>query len=362
MIKFLDLKSVNNLHCEEIKAAMEQVLNEGSYIRGRFVEAFEKKFAAYCGTKYCVGVGNGLDALKLIIKAYGFGTGDEIIVPANTFIATILSITENGCAPVFVEPKINTFCIDVDEIEEKITSRTKAVIAVHLYGRISEAEKLRQLCSHYGLKLIEDSAQAHGAVSNGIRAGNIGDAAAFSFYPGKNLGALGDGGCVTTNDKDLYEKIKALGNYGSDYKYHHIYKGINSRLDDLQAAVLSVKLPYLDEENERRRDAADYYLSHIISDKVKLPELTEERSANVWHIFPVLCEERNALQIYLKNKGIETLIHYPTPPYRQLAYSEFNNMKYPITDEIHKTELSLPISPVISHDELEFIVSAINEW
>lgn len=362
MIKFLDLMTINMQHGEAIKIAIDKVLNAGSYIRGQFVEEFEKKYADFCGTKYCVGVGNGLDALKLIIKAYGYGVGDEIIVPANTFIATILSITENGCTPVFVEPKLETFCIDTDKIEEKITDRTKAIITVHLYGRISEADKLRNICSKYNLKLIEDSAQAHGALFNGIRAGNIGDAAAFSFYPGKNLGALGDGGCVTTNDKDLYEKIKALGNYGSDYKYHHIYKGINSRLDDIQAAVLAVKLKFLDIDNAIRRQVAEYYISNIKSHRVHVPQNCKDDLSNVWHIFPLMCKERDALKEYLNEKGIETLIHYPIPPYKQQAYSEFSHLSFPITDEIHCCELSLPISPIMKHEELEYIVGCINEW
>lgn len=362
MIKFLDLQTINLRHEDAIKAAIDEVLRAGSYIRGQFVEAFEKKYADFCGTKYCVGVGNGLDALKLIVKAYGYGPGDEIIVPSNTFIATILSITENGCTPVFVEPKINTFCIDADKIEEKITDRTKAIITVHLYGRISEADKIRNLCSKYNIKLIEDSAQAHGALFNGVRAGNIGDAAAFSFYPGKNLGALGDGGCVTTNDKELYDKIKALGNYGSDYKYHHIYKGINSRLDDIQAAVLSVKLPFLDSDNVIRRNIADFYISNIRSKKVMVPRNDSNRLSNVWHIFPVLCKDRDALKAYLSERGIQTLIHYPIPPYKQLAYSEFSGLSYPITNEIHEKELSLPISPVMKQEELEYVVDCINDW
>jgi dTDP-4-amino-4,6-dideoxygalactose transaminase len=361
MIPFLDLKKVNNRFRSEIDSRIKTILDKGWYLQGDENNLFAQNFAAYCGAKGFVGVANGLDALKLIIKAYGFGSGDEIIVPANTFIATILAISENGCTPVLIEPDANTYCIDPYKIKPAITSRTKAVVVVHLYGHVTPMEKIWELQKKYGFKIIEDAAQAHGAIYNGRRTGNLGDAAAFSFYPGKNLGALGDGGGVTSNDLDLLEKVKALGNYGSDRKYHHIYKGVNSRLDEIQAAVLDVKLKYLDEDNARRREIASYYRRNIKNPQIILPDISDELS-HVWHLFVIRCEARDRLAKYLENNGIQTNIHYPTPPHLQGAYQEWNTLPFPITEKLHKEVLSLPISPTLTNEEANKIVEVLNEW
>lgn len=301
-----------------------------------------------------------MEALMLIIRAYGFGPGDEIIVPANTYIASILAISENGCRPVLVEPSLSTYNIDPDLIEAHITPKTKAILVVHLYGQAVQMEKIWELAKKYNLKIIEDAAQTHGAMYQGRKTGNLGDAAGFSFYPGKNLGCLGDGGAVTTNDEALYQKIKALANYGSDRKYHHIYKGINSRLDELQAAVLDIKLPYLDADNARRREIAAYYRQHITNPKIILPQVYDE-NAHVWHIFAVRTPERDKFQQYLTEHGVQTLIHYPTPPHKQGAYQEWGGRSYPISEEIHRTEISLPISPVMTNKEVKKVVEVINE-
>ncbi len=361
MIKFLDLEKINNRFREEIESRMKSILDCGWYLQGRENETFSRNFAAFCGTEYALGVANGLDAINLIIKAYGFGAGDEIIVPANTFIATILAVSQNGCTPVFVEPDIDTYNINPDLIEEKITARTRAIIVVHLYGQAVQMDKIRALAKKYNLKVIEDAAQAHGAFYQGRRTGNLGDAAAFSFYPGKNLGAMGDAGGITTNDRELYEKIKALANYGSDHKYHHIYKGVNSRLDEIQAAVLDVKLKYLDSDNARRREIARFYRENIVNPRVILPQ-TYDESAHVWHVFVIRCNEREALAAHLESRGIQTNIHYPTPPHRQGAYTEFAALSLPVTEKIHREVLSLPISPVLSDEEVKSIVEAVNEW
>lgn len=359
MISFLNLKEINNRFRTEIDARIKTILDKGWYVLGKQNSAFETHFAAYIGAKHAIGCANGLDALRLIIQAYGFGPGDEIIVPANTYIASILAISQNGCTPILVEPDIHTYNINPDLIEEKITSHTKAIMPVHLYGQAVQMEKIWALAQKYNLKIIEDAAQAHGAVYQGRRTGNLGDAAGFSFYPGKNLGALGDGGAITTNDDDLAAKIRALRNYGSDRKYHHIYKGLNSRLDELQAAVLDVKLPYLDTDNQRRREIAAYYREHIKNPSIILPH-TYDENAHVWHIFPIRTSKRDELQQYLNQHGIETLIHYPTPPHKQLAYREWENLSLPVTEEIHRTELSLPISPVMTDDEVKKITEVIN--
>lgn len=361
MIKFLDLEKINNRFREEIESRMKSILDCGWYLQGRENETFSRNFAAFCGTEYALGVANGLDAINLIIKAYGFGAGDEIIVPANTFIATILAVSQNGCTPVFVEPDIDTYNINPDLIEEKITARTRAIIVVHLYGQAVQMDKIRALAKKYNLKVIEDAAQAHGAFYQGRRTGNLGDAAAFSFYPGKNLGAMGDAGGITTNDRELYEKIKALANYGSDHKYHHIYKGVNSRLDEIQAAVLDVKLKYLDSDNARRREIARFYRENIVNPRVIQPQ-TYDESAHVWHVFVIRCNEREALAAHLESRGIQTNIHYPTPPHRQGAYTEFAALSLPVTEKIHREALSLPISPVLSDKEVKSIVEAVNEW
>ena len=361
MIKFLDLEKINNRFRDEIDLRIKTILDKGWYLQGEENESFTKNFAQYCGTKHCIGVANGLDALNLIIKAFGFGDGDEIIVPANTYIATILAISQNGCTPILVEPDINTYNINPDLIEEKITEKTKAIMVVHLYGQAVQMEKIWALAKKYNLKVIEDSAQAHGAFCQGRRVGNLSDASAFSFYPGKNLGCLGDGGAVTTNDDNLAAKIKAIANYGSDRKYHHIYKGVNSRLDEIQAAVLDVKLKYLDQDNEKRRKIAKYYRENIKNEKIILPS-TYNENAHVWHVFVVRTDERDRFQKYLQDNDIQTIIHYPTPPHKQGAYSEWNHLSFPITEEIHKTIISLPISPVMTNVEVERIIEVVNEY
>ncbi|MBR1967476.1 MAG: DegT/DnrJ/EryC1/StrS family aminotransferase [Lentisphaeria bacterium] len=361
MIKFLDLHKINERFRAEINQRLKNILDCGWYLQGKENDTFCQNFAKYCGTKYALGVANGLDAINLIIKGYGFGAGDEIIVPANTFIATILAVSENGCTPVLVEPDINTYCIDPDLIEEKITSKTKAIIVVHLYGQAVQMEKIWNLAKKYNLKVIEDAAQAHGAYYQNRRTGNLGDAAAFSFYPGKNLGAMGDAGGITTNDPELYEKVKAIANYGSDYKYHHIYKGTNSRLDEFQAAILDVKLKYLDDDNARRREIAKYYRENIKNPKITLPQVYDE-NAHVWHVFVVRCDNRESLQKHLETNGIQTNIHYPTAPHRQGAYKELESMNLPITEKIHNEVLSLPISPVMTCEEIKKIVEVINKY
>ena len=358
MIKFLDLEKINNRFRNEIDSRIKEVLDCGWYIQGYQNDLFCKNFASYCGTKFALGVANGLDALQLIIKAFGFGKGDEIIVPANTFIATILSITANNCTPVLVEPDLNTYCINPDLIEEKITSKTKAIVVVHLYGQAVQMEKILYIAKKYNLKIIEDAAQAHGATYNGVKVGALGDAAAFSFYPGKNLGALGDAGGITTNNEALFEKIKAFANYGSDRKYHHIYKGINSRLDEIQASVLDIKLRYLDDDNTKRRKIAKYYINNITNDNVVLPKSYNDDS-HVWHI---RTKYREKLKKYLSDHGVETNIHYPTAPHKQPAYQEWSKMYLPITEQIHKEVISLPISPVLSEAEAEQVVYLINEF
>ncbi len=361
MIKFLDLEKVNNRFRDEMDARIKEILDAGWYLSGKWNDEFTKHFAEFCGTKHAVGVANGLDAINLIIRGYGFGPGDEIIVPANTYIATILAISENGCTPVLVEPDINTYNIDPEKIEEKITEHTRAIIVVHLYGQAVQMAKIWELAKKYNLKVIEDAAQAHGAMYDGRRVGNLGDAAAFSFYPGKNLGALGDAGGVTTNDTELFERVKAIANYGSDRKYHHIYKGVNSRLDEIQAALLDIKLPYLDADNARRREIAKYYREKIKNPKIILPK-TYDENAHVWHVFTLRTDNRDALCKYLNDNGIQTNIHYPTPPHKQGAYAEWNNQSFPITEEIHRTIMSIPMSPVMTDDEIKTIVRLLNEW
>lgn len=364
MIKFLDLHKINERFRGELDAATKRVLDSGWYLLGREVEAFERDFAAFCGTKHCIGVANGLDALNLIIKAYGFGPGDEIIVPANTYIATLLAVSENGATPVLVEPNWKTRLIDADLIEAAITPRTKAIMVVHLYGRAMEMTKVWELAKKYNLKVIEDSAQAHGATFDGRRCGNLGDASGFSFYPGKNLGCLGDGGCVTTNDDALAEKIRAIRNYGSDRKYHHIYKGVNSRLDEIQAAWLEAKLPRLDADNRRRAEIANRYCTEIRNPLIELPDdpNTDSSLHHVWHVFAVTCSERDRLDAALTAAGIQTNIHYPTPPHLQGAYAELANLKLPISERMHREILSLPISPVLTDEEVGAVIEAVNNF
>ena len=363
MISFLDLKAVNEQYITEIEKVLHKVIKSGWYILGTEVDLFEKEFAEYCGTDHCIGVANGLDALTIILKAYGIGEGDEVIVPSNTYIASVLSVSANGAVPILVEPDIASYNIDPKKIEEKITSRTKAILAVHLYGQSADMNAINQIAEKYDLKVIEDAAQAHGATYNGKRTGNLGNAAGFSFYPGKNLGALGDAGAITTNDGQLAEKIRALRNYGSHVKYENLYKGVNSRLDEIQAAILRIKLKELDRENERRREIATYYLNHINNSKIILPKIVNrDLSSHVWHLFVVRTKEREKLQSYLKEKGIQTLIHYPVPPHKQQAYKEWSNLSYPISEQIHNEELSLPISPVQSIETTRKIVEVINSF
>ena len=361
MIKYLDLQKVNERFRSEMDLRIKDILDAGWYLQGKYNDMFSENFAKYCGTKYALGVANGLDAINLIIRGYGWGVGDEIIVPANTYIATILAVSENGCTPVLVEPNINTYNIDPELIEEKIKKKTKAIIVVHLYGQAVQMEKIWELAKKYNLKVIEDAAQAHGAIYAGRRAGNLSDAAAFSFYPGKNLGALGDAGGITTNDADLMAKVKAIANYGSDKKYHHIYKGVNSRMDEFQAALLDVKLPHLDKDNARRREIATYYRTHITSPKIILPQVYDE-AAHIWHVFAIRTENRDALIQYLADNGIQTNINYPTPPHKQGAYSEWKDLSYPITEEIHRTIMSLPMSPVLTDEEVKTVVQFVNNF
>ncbi|MEK5146084.1 DegT/DnrJ/EryC1/StrS family aminotransferase [Psychrobacillus sp. FSL K6-4615] len=361
MIPFLDLKAINEQYQEVISDELNKVLKSGWYILGESVEKFEGKFASYCGSRYCVGVANGLDALSLIIKAFDIGEGDEVIVPSNTYIASMLSISLNGATPVLIEPDINTYNIDPLKIENKITDKTKAIMVVHLYGQACDMSAIQLIADKYKLKVIEDCAQSHGALFEGQKVGSFGDAGAFSFYPGKNLGALGDAGAITTNDEELYLKLKAYRNYGSHKKYENIYKGNNSRLDEIQAAVLSVKLDYLDKENEHRKEIAKYYLGNIKNEKIILPLLIQEEH-HVWHLFVVRTKDRDKLQRYLLDHKIQSLIHYPIPPHKQEAYREWNHLSYEISERIHREVLSLPISPVLSMEEVKQIVEVINSY
>lgn len=365
IIPFLSLKDLNDSFQPELNKALLRVSNSGWYLLGRELERFEQEFADYCGVKHCIGVANGLEALELIFRAYKeLGTikdNDEVIVPANTYIASILSISSNNLKPVLVEPSINTYNLDPELIEEKITDRTKAILAVHLYGHTAEMDQIKDIASKYNLKVIEDSAQAHGAIYKGRKTGNLGHACGFSFYPGKNLGCLGDGGAVTTNDDELAYVIRALANYGSQQKYKNLYKGVNSRLDEIQAAVLSVKLKRLDADNDRRREIASYYRENIHNLDVVLPE-TKDEKRHVWHVFVVRSSKRDKLQRFLSDNQIQTLIHYPIAPHKQKAYKEWNNLKLPVTELIHQEVLSIPISPVLTNDQKEYIVNTINQF
>lgn len=379
MIPFLSLKDVTALHGVEINEAVNRVVNGGWYLQGKENEKFEANYAKFIGTKYCIGCANGLDALIWIFRAYiemgVMQPGDEVIVPANTYIATILAITENGLKPVLVEPKLKTLEIDDDLIEFAITPKTKAIAIVHLYGRNAYTDKIGALCKKYNLKLVEDNAQAHGClvpIDNGEliidnchyqMTGSIGDAAGHSFYPGKNLGALGDGGAVTTNDPELAAAVRALANYGSQKKYVFKYTGRNSRLDEIQAAVLDVKLKYLMEDNAHRKEVAHYYYEHIDNPLITMPDLLPDEQ-NAYHLFPILVADgkRDELHDYLAQNGVGTVIHYPIPPHKQECYKEWNGMSYPITEKIANEELSLPIGPAISIEEISFIINTINKY
>lgn len=370
-IPFLSLKDVTAMHGEEIQAAVKRVVESGWYLQGKENELFEQHYAEYIGTEHCVGCANGLDALIWIFRAYielgVMQPGDEVIVPANTYIATILAITENGLVPVLVEPNPETLEIDDHRIEERITDRTKAICIVHLYGRNAYTDKIGELCKRYNLKLIEDNAQAHGCTFQGKRTGSLGDAAGHSFYPGKNLGALGDAGAVTTNDAELAAAIRALANYGSQKKYVFRYMGRNSRLDEIQAAVLDVKLKYLDEDVRKRQTVADYYYEHISNPLITLPKRLPHEN-NAYHLFPILVAggKRDALHDYLEQHGISTVIHYPIPPHRQECYAQatWNTpmLSLPITEQIHNDELSLPIGPCIKREEVDYLIAVLNSF
>ena len=366
MIPFLNLQKINSKYQEQINQANARVVDSGWYILGREGEAFEDEFAKYCGVQHCLGVANGLDALILIFRAYKelglMRDGDEVIVPANTYIASILAISANNLKPILVEPNIATYNIDADLIEAKITKKTKAILAVHLYGRACEMDKINAIVKTFNLKVIEDSAQAHGAFYGDKRVGNLGDASGFSFYPGKNLGALGDGGAVITNDDKLADVIKALRNYGSHQKYQNIYQGFNSRLDEIQAAILQVKLPYLDEENEQRRKIAKIYCDNIKNPKIILPNFPDQTKSCVWHLFVIRTENRDRLQKYLLENGVQTVIHYPIAPHKQKAYQELSGLSLPITEKIHNEVLSLPMSPSMTKEEVDIVAKVINKY
>lgn len=369
MIPFLDLKNINAQYRQELIDACTRVIDSGWYITGNELENFENKFANFCGTKYAIGVANGLDALILTLRAWKLmgklKDGDEVIVPANTYIASILAITENDLTPILVEPDINTYNICPNNIKKAITPNTKAILAVHLYGQLADMPAIMQIANEHQLLVLEDSAQAHGVSLNDKKAGAWGDASGFSFYPGKNLGALGDAGAITTNDDELATTLKALRNYGSHKKYENLYQGVNSRLDEMQSAILSVKLNYLGQETHHRRKIANYYLSNIQNPNIILPLNNinaEEYFAHAWHLFVIRSKYRDELQKYLSDNGVQTLIHYPIPPHKQLCYPEWNELSLPITEQIHQEVLSLPISPVMPMSEVEKVVELCNTF
>lgn len=363
-VPYLDLNGVHQPIQTELNDAYQQVIERQWFIGGKADRQFEQEFAAYCGAKECIGVGNGLDAIRLILQAYGIGQGDEVIVPANTFIATVLAVTYVGATPVFVDADIATYNIDLSKIEEKITDKTKAIIVVHLYGRAVETEAVCQLAKKYSLKVIEDAAQAHGAIIKGKKVGNLCDAAAFSFYPGKNLGALGDAGAVVTNDVELAKRVRAIGNYGSYEKYNHVYKGCNSRLDELQAAFLSVKLHYLDKWNGERRRIAEKYSKEINNSKITLPQLPDDIKEHVFHIYPILVENRDEFVNFMQKQGIAINVHYPTPITEQKAYEEYQGRidEYPVTEKICAQEVSLPLYPGMTEEQIGWVIASVNRY
>lgn len=365
MIKFLDLQKITAKYADEIHEAVNRVVDSGWYLQGKENEKFETNYAHYIGTKYAVGCANGLDALIWIFRAYiemgVMQPGDEVIVPANTYIASILAITENGLKPVLVEPSIETYQIDDSRIEEAVTEHTKAILIVHLYGQCAYTDKIGELCKKYNLKLVEDNAQAHGCKFNGKHTGSLGDAAGHSFYPGKNLGAFGDGGAVTTNDEELAQVVRAVANYGSQKKYVFKYCGRNSRLDEIQAAVLDVKLKHLDEDIAIRKEVAKYYIDHITHPAIVTP-IIKDWGAHVFHIFTIRTKKRDELQKYLADNGVQTIIHYPIPPHKQECYKEWNSLSFPIAEQIHDEELSLPMSPVLTEEEVKTVVYLLNKW
>lgn len=372
MVKFLDIAKLNNRYRADIVAALERVLDSGMFIMGDELAAFETEYSAYIGCKHTIGVANGLDALRVILRAYiqmgVMQEGDEVIVPANTYIASILAITENRLKPVLVEPDIRTYNIDPAGIEDAITNKTRAIMVVHLYGQNAMSDEIIQMAQKHNLKLIEDNAQAHGAVFKGKRTGSLGDASGHSFYPGKLIGALGNGGAVTTNDSELADMVRAMGNYGSSAKYVHDMKGLNSRLDEIQAAVLRIKLKNLDTENQARREIAGYYDAHLDKSRFVLPVVIQEKAeinealCHAWHLYVIRHGERARLQKYLSDLGIQTLIHYPTPPHKQKAYREYSHLSLPVTEKIHREVLSLPISPVQTLEETKEVVEALNKF
>ena len=386
MVDYLNLRKITERHIDEIREAVNRVIDSGWYLKGEATHRFEEDYAQYMEAVsevavdnddrmvadghrgrhcHCVGCGNGLDALTLIFRAYKemgrLKDGDEVVVPANTYIASILSITENGLKPILVEPDINTLEIDDKLIEQAITPRTKALLLVHLYGRCAMTERIATICRERKLLLVEDNAQAHGCTYGGRHTGSLGDVAAHSFYPGKNLGALGDAGAITTYDKDLADLCRALGNYGSSRKYVFPYKGKNSRIDEIQAAVLDVKLKYLDAENRRRKEIANAYFEKVSNPLISLP-MKNGDADNVFHIFPVLCKTRDRLQEYLAGKGVGTMIHYPIPPHKQVCYKEWSNLSLPVTEMIHSEELSIPCNPCMTNEDVETVVKALNEY
>ena len=362
MIKFLDLKKINQPYENAFQIKLKNVLERGWYILGDEVKLFEENFAAYCDSKYCIGVGNGFDALTLIFKGYiqlgKMQKGDEVIVPANTYIASIISIIQADLVPVLVEPKLETYTINPNLIQDKITSKTKAILAVHLYGQLAELDSINEIAKINNLIVVEDAAQSHGAILNNSKSKNT---QAFSFYPGKNLGALGDGGAVVTNDDQLAEVLFSLRNYGSEVKYYNDFIGVNSRLDELQAAFLNVKLPNLDSDNQHRKTIANRYLSEIKNDKIMLP-FWDFSDNHVFHLFVIRTPKRSELQDYLKQNGIETILHYPVPPHKQKAFKNWNHLSFPITEKIHNEVLSLPISPIMTADEVDFVIQKLNAW
>ena len=365
MIPFLDLKAINAQYRDELVDACTRVIDSGWYIGGSELEKFEQQFANYCGTKYAIGVANGLDALILTLRAWKelgkLKEGDEVIVPSNTYIASILAISANNLTPILVEPCIDSFNIDPNKIETAITSRTKAILPVHLYGQLADMPAIMAIAKRHELLVLEDSAQAHGASLDSKRAGSWGDASGFSFYPGKNLGALGDAGAITTSDEELANTLRALRNYGSHEKYKNLFQGVNSRLDEIQAAMLNVKLSHLDDEIAHRRKVAKAYLQGIKNPRIVLPSVLDE-NAHVWHVFVIRCEHRDELQKYLTENGVQTLIHYPVPPHQQQAYKEWNDLSYPISENIHAEVLSLPIGPTVSLKEIQDIIVYLNRF
>lgn len=364
MVEFLNLKKINERFIDEIQEACERVIKSGWFILGEELKEFEGEFAKYCNVKYAIGVANGLDALNLVLKAWKIlgklKDGDHVIVPANTYIASVLAISENDLVPVFAEPNADTFNIDIDSVKSAYSTNVKAILPVHLYGQICEMREIKEFANNNNLLLLEDAAQAHGSNIDNIKAGAWGDAAGFSFYPGKNLGALGDAGAITTNDEELARVIYALRNYGSEEKYKNIYIGVNSRLDEIQAAILKVKLKHLDRDTELRRTIATRYLSEIKNEFIKLPAVSSDINAHVWHLFVVKTKHREQFQKYLSSKGIGTLIHYPLPPHKQQAYKAYNHLNFPITEDIHNTVISIPMDPTLTDEEINHIINTIN--